>query len=248
MASLTGKLVRVRTKSLPNELYFRFHTENNQLYTSYDVESLGICLFIIPFRHRLGELTTALERIRKSADTARIAVADHKFDVSFSGMHEYVRTCLHHFDMTVRRAAENVIVVFEHYGNIGRESYRQELGSSFNLVQDLRARAADVETMNLGPWIEAHEQAAQALAALLDERTGEIAQQTELRVRQVRRELDAVYQQITDRLDAMINLHGRDFVPGFVAEYNAHATEYKNKLAQHLGRIHAGKKDGDADV
>ncbi|MDR1455263.1 MAG: DUF6261 family protein [Tannerella sp.] len=245
MESFKERLVRVRTHLLPNELHFRFHTENDQLYTKHGVEPLGICIFITPFRHELEDLTTALERISKSAETVRIAGADHEFDVSFSGMHEYARSCLHHFSLDVRQAAENINVVFAHYGNIGKEAYRQELGASFNLVQDLRARETDVETMNLGPWIEAHEQAAQALAALLDERTGETAQQTELRVRKVRRKLDAVYQQITDRLDAMINLHGRDFVPGFVAEYNAHATEYKNKLAQHLGRIHAGKKDGD---
>jgi hypothetical protein len=49
--------------------------------------------------------------------------------------------------------------------------------------------------------------------ALFDERNVETAQQTELGVKEVRRELDAVYQQITDRIDAMLNLHGRDFVP-----------------------------------
>jgi hypothetical protein len=42
---------------------------------------------------------------------------------------------------------------------------------------------------------------------------------------------------ILDRIDAMINLNGHDYVKGFVAEYNTHATEFKNALAQHLGRI-----------
>jgi hypothetical protein len=239
------KLVKVRTYVLPNELHFRFHTENDALYAKYGETQLGISEFVTPFRGRLADLDTALERIRKSAETERIAAADHDFDTSFSGLAEYARSCLHHFDPAVRRAAENLDVVFRHYGNIGKESYRQELASSHNLQQDLRARSTDVTALNLEPWIAAHEQTAASLAALLDERTGETAQQTELRVRQVRREVDAVYQQITDRIDAMINLHGKEFVPGFTAEYNAHATEYKNKLAQHLGRIHAGKNKND---
>jgi hypothetical protein len=230
-----------------NELHFRFHTENNALYTQYNPTALGIQVFIAPFHDRLSELDTALERIRKSADTARAAAADHDFDASFSGLHEYARSCLHHFDPAVRHAAENLHIVFSHYGNIGKEAYRQELASSYNLMQDLRARKDDVTLLNLEPWMQAHEKAAAALAAILDERTGETAQQTELRVGQVRRELDAVYQQITDRIDAMINLNGRDFVPGFVAEYNAHALEYKNKLAQHLGRVHADKNDRTTD-
>jgi hypothetical protein len=226
-------------------LHFRFHTENDSLYTRYGDGPLGISVFITPFRTRLADLDTALERIRKSPETERIATADHDFDTSFSGMSEYARSCLHHFDTAVRRAAENLEVVFRHYGNIGKEAYRQELASSYNLMQDLRTRNMDVQALNLDPWMKAHEQAAATLAALLNARTGETAKQTELRVRQVRREVDALYQQITDRIDAMINLHGRDFVPGFVAEYNAHATEYKNKLAQHLGRIHAEKNKNE---
>jgi hypothetical protein len=243
MESANEKLVRVRTHALANELHFRFHTENDALYAKYGSEPLGISVFIGPFHIRLAELDTALERIGRSAETERAATADHEFDVSFSGLREYARSCLHHFDPAVRLAAENLDIVFGHYGNIGKEAYRQELASSYNLMQDLRARKDSVTSLNLEPWMQAHEQAAATLAALLDERTGETAQQTDLRVRQTRRELDAVYQQIADRIDAMINLHGRDFVPGFVAEYNAHATEYKNRLAQHLGRIHAGKSD-----
>jgi hypothetical protein len=243
MESANEKLVRVRTHALANELYFRFHAENDALYARYGVEPLGIQAFIASFRTRLSELDVALERIGRSADTARAAAADHDFDVSFSGLREYARSCLHHFDPAVRRAAENLDTVFAHYGHIGREAYRQELASSYNLMQDLRARKDDVTALNLEPWMQAHEQAAAALAAILDERTTETARLTDLRVRQTRRELDAVYQQITDRIDAMINLYGSDFVPGFVSEYNAHAAEYKNKLAQHLGRIHAGKRD-----
>ncbi|MDR2120950.1 MAG: DUF6261 family protein [Tannerella sp.] len=243
MTTSSEKLTRVKTQALPNEMHFRFHTENDGIYARYGIEPLGIQHFIEPFRSGLSALDTALERIRKSVNTERIAVADHDFDFTFSGMFDYTRSCRQHFDPQVRQAAENLSVVFEHYGNIGREAYRQELASSFNLLQDLRARDADVKALTLEPWLKAHEEAARTLAALLDERTGETAQQTELRVRQVRRELDAVYQQITDRIDAMINLYGKDFVKGFAAEYNAHAAEYKNELARHLGRIHAKKRN-----
>jgi hypothetical protein len=245
MESVNEKLVRVRTPFLPNELHFRFHTENDSLYIRYGDAPLGINVFTPPFRSRLADLDLALERIRKSPETERIAIADHDFDASFSGMSEYAHSCLQHFDPAVRRAAENMEVVFRHYGNIGKEAYRQELASSYNLMQDLRARNTDVQALNLEPWMQAHEQAAATLTALLNARTSETSKQTELRVRQVRREVDTLYQQITDRIDAMINLHGRDFVAGFVAEYSTHATEYKNKLAQHLGRIHAGKNKNE---
>ncbi|MDR1156313.1 MAG: DUF6261 family protein [Bacteroidales bacterium] len=243
---MNDQLIRVKTQSLPNELHYRFHVENGDLYTKYGVDPLGIREYDEPFRTKLVDLDKALERIRKSADTERIAAADVEFDRSFSGMSEYTRSCRNHYDPAMRPSAENLLVVFDHYGNIGKEAYRQELASSSNLLQDLRAKTSDVTALNLEPWMAAHEQAAHALADLLNVRTGETAKQTDLNARQVRSEIDAVYQRITDRINAMINLHGKDFVPGFVAEYNAHATEYRNRLAQHLGRIRAGKKtDGE---
>ena len=246
MELINEKLIRVRIHILPNELYFRFHTENDVLYTRYNPESLGIGGLTVPFRLKLADLDPALERITKSPYTAQAVEADRDFDSTFTGLSDYAASCRYHYSPEVRQAAENIATVFEHYGNIGRQAYRQELASSHNLLQELRARANSVAAMNLEPWMAAHEQAAQALAALLDERTGETAKLTGLHVRQVRREMDAIYRQITDRIDAMININGRDFVPGFVAEYNAHAVEYKNKLAQHLGRIRADKGNGGA--
>jgi hypothetical protein len=119
MEPTNERLVKVRTYVLPNELYFRFHTENDNLYAKYGEILLGIDIYIVPFRSRLADLDTALERIRKSPETKRIAEADRDFDTSFSGLAEYTRSCLHHFDPAVRRAAENLDVVFDHYGNIG---------------------------------------------------------------------------------------------------------------------------------
>jgi hypothetical protein len=231
------KLVRLETQRLSNEMFFRFMTENKVYYVKYDPATLEIAGLMPEYDAALDDLDTALERIRKSSETDRIAVLDAEFDTSYSGMEGYVRVCLKHFSPDVRHAAENLVIVFDKYGNIGRQPYRQELGSSVNLLEDLQARAADVDAIQLRPWMEAHEAAANALAALLDIRTGEDAQQTDIRVIDARRRMENIYQKTTNRLDAVINLRGKDFAGGFYAEYNAHATEYKNTLAQHLGRI-----------
>jgi hypothetical protein len=241
------KLIRLATRLLTNELHFRFHKENEALYDKYDPNQLGIQEFTDSFKEALQKEDIALTYIRKSAETERIAELDNKFDFTFEGMRDYVFSHLKHYLEKTRHAAENLKVVFDKYGNIGKEPYRQELGSSYNLLQDLRNRTEDIEIINLGPWMDAHEAAANELADLLDKRTSETAKKTDLRMKEARQEVDMVYQQITDRIDAMINLHGKDFVPEFYNEYNAHATEYKVKLAQHLGRVQAGKKDDEKD-
>jgi hypothetical protein len=236
------ELVRVKITAFPNELHFRFHSENKVLYELHDPNRLGIRDFIDPFGQALQDEDTALEHIFKSAETNRIAEADKRFDFSFLGMKDYANCCLKHYQVEVRYAAENLDVVFEKYGNIAKLPYRQELAASYNLVQDLYSRNADIETLKLIPWIDAHQKAADELAALLDKRTEETAHQTNLTVKDTRQEVDSYYYQITDRIDAMININGASFAEEFIKVYNAHAIEYKNRFAQHLGRIQSGKE------
>jgi hypothetical protein len=200
-----------------------------------------------PFDRVLLDENTSLNYIRKSVKTKRIEELDSVFDYTFEGMRDFAFANLKHYDGAMRHAAENIEIVFNKYGNIGKEPYRQELAASYNLLQDLRAYNAEIETINLVPWMAAHEEAANNLAALLNERTDETAQKTHLRIKETRRAVDKVYHQIIDRIDSMINIYGVDYVPGFVNKYNAHAMEYKVKLAQHLGRIQAGKDDEDEE-
>jgi hypothetical protein len=200
-----------------------------------------------PFKTALGLENAAFENMEKSPETERIAEVDRQFDFTFAGMRDYAHSCLRHFGEKERYAAENLSVVFEKYGNIGLQPYRQELVLSHNLLEDLRKHSDEIETINLIPWMEIHEVAAKKLSDLLNKRTDDIAQQTSVQVRKIRREVDMIYTQITNRIEAMINLHGKDYVPGFVNKYNAHAIEYKNKYAQHIGRVQAGKNDKNED-
>jgi hypothetical protein len=240
-----AKLVRVKTRLLPNETFYRFMSENYVYYLKYNPATLEIEVFMVEYVAAMNDLDLSLERIRKSAETERIAQLDVEFDRSYMGMEEYVRACLKHYDPKMRYAAENLMIIFKHYGNIGKQAYRKELGSSANLLQDLRARSVDVATLALHQWMLAHEEAAAALALLLNTRTTEDAKQSDIRVSDARLRMEAVYQLVTDRIDAVINLKGKDFAGDFYAEYNAHATEYKTALAQHLGRIHKAEDEDD---
>jgi hypothetical protein len=236
------KLVRIETQRLSNETFFRFMTENKAYYLRYNPETLEIVEFVVEYGDALEELDLALERIRKSDETDRIAVLDSEFDTSFTGMSEYVQSCRKHYDPAVQRAAENLGIIFKQYGNLGKQPYRQELASSYNFLQSVRERTDDVTALNLAPWLDAHEEKAAALATLLDIRTDETAQQSQIRAFDARRRMERVYQLITERIDAIINLRGTEVLGGFYETYNAHATEYKNTLAQHLGRIQKKKE------
>jgi hypothetical protein len=242
MTTLEEILVGVSLSQFPNNLHFPYTSESLALFMKYNPSTLGIKEFFDPFELSFQKLDTAFEYSPKSPETERIARLDEEFDLTFAGMRNYSFSFLKHFNEDDRYAAENLKIIFDKYGNIARQPYRQAIGSSHNLVQELRNRPDDIQKINLTSWIDAHEAAAKKVADLLDKRIEEMSQQTNLRIREVRQEVDFYYHKIVNRINAMINIHGKDYVPGFFEEFNRHATEYNNKYAIHIGRIQAEKE------
>jgi hypothetical protein len=239
MSTNEDTLIGVTISRFMNGTHYQYLLEVLELLKKHDPNPLGIQPFFDSFQIVINDEGVALEHITKSVETERIAKLDDKFDFTFGGMRDYTHSFLRHSGEAERYAAENLTVIFEKYGNIGKQPYRQELALSHNLLQDLRKHPADIETIKLTPWIDAHETAASELLALLEKRNEEISQQSSLRVKDARHESDIVYHKIVNRINAMINLNGKDYVPGFFNEFNTHATEYNNKYAQHIGRIQA---------
>jgi hypothetical protein len=246
MEEIIEKLIRVRISNFPNNMHEAFHTENEGIYVAYNPDKLGISPFMTPFGTALGNEHVALGHIAKSPETARIAELDDKFDFTFAGMRNYTRSYLKYSNEPERHAAEDLMVVFDKYGNISLKPNHEELALSRSLLEELRRHPNEIMLINLTPWMDTHEIAARELANLLDKRTDDIAQQMTVSVKKARREVDKIYKQISDRIDAMINIHGKEYVPGFVNKYNAHAIEYRNKYAIHIGRIQ-DDKDKDYD-
>ncbi|MDR2408337.1 MAG: DUF6261 family protein [Bacteroidales bacterium] len=236
-------LAGVIVSQFSNGLHWKYVSETLDLLGKHNPESLGIVPFYEPFKIAIQNEDAAFKYSAKSAETERIAKLDEQFDIAFSGMRNYANAFLKHLGDAERYAAENLKVVFDKYGNITKQSYRQALGLAHNLIQDLRNRHEDVQTINLIPWIDAFEMKEQQLSSLLEKRNEEMSQQTNLRMKETRQETDFYYHKIVNRINAMINLYGKDFVPGFFEEFNQHATEYNNIYAQHIGRIQAGKKE-----
>jgi hypothetical protein len=247
MARSYKYLVRVKISNLPNNMHYEFHIENAAIFNEFDPDALGIREYMESLKEILGKEQIALEYINKSVETERIATLDEKIDYTFAGMRDYVNSCLKHYDENKRLAAENLQIIFKKYGNISKKPYRQALALSYNLLDELRKHDVDIQEIDLIPWMKAHEVALTEFVYLLNKRTDEVARKTKLNVRKTRRQVDVISLQIIERLESMINLHGKEFVAGFVSKYNTHATEYKNKYAQHLGRLQANKNKGKDD-
>jgi hypothetical protein len=235
-------LLGVPVSQLPNGLHFSYNEGTKNLLQKFNPDPLGVMEFFDPYGGAIVNLDIAFEYSPKSPETDRIVKLDEIFDDTFSGMKNYVYAYLKHRGDTERYAAENLKVIFDKYGNIAKESYREALTYSHTLLQELKNHPAEIKVLLLTPWMDAHEKAAKEMRDLMEKRNEDMAHQTHIKVREARKEVDYYYHKIVNRINAMINLHTKDYVPGFYDEFNQHATEYNNKYAQHLGRLREEKK------
>jgi len=79
---------------------------------------------------------------------------------------------------------------------------------------------------------------------LQSERYATDAGQTQLKMKQVRIEVDAAYEIITKRINALVIVNGAEAYESFINELNQRIEKYNNTIAQRKGR---NKKDDEPE-
>ncbi|NOR74983.1 MAG: hypothetical protein GQ525_07470 [Draconibacterium sp.] len=191
-----------------------------------------------------GNEAEALDVIRKSAITDEIADADHLRDLTYRGLCDTVKGATKHFLPAKQEAAERVQVAIDHFGNINTKPYNEQTASINTLVNDLETEYADdINTLNMQDWITELKAKNEAFEALMDERYSDDAGKTQLKMKDVRKEIDEAYTTITDRIDALGIVNGTETYAPFVKELNKRVEKFNNTLAIRKGRN--GKDDSE---
>jgi hypothetical protein len=231
------KTNKIILKNLHNEEHFQFQTEFKDSVTKAGAETLQISDAFAIFLSFYAQEQEALQVIRKSATTGQLANADTDRDVIYRGLVDAIKSALNHFDVAKQAAAARFMIVFEQYGNVARKSYDEETAAITKLVGESRkGYAADVQSLGLTDWFNELNAKNQAFDMLMKGRYSEDAEKTELRMKQVRTEVDAAYRDIANRIDALILINGTKGFETFVNELNSRVDRYNNILVQRKGR------------
>ncbi len=215
----------------------------------YTPTALNIEELFTSFLSLYANADEALEIIRKSATTSQIAEADRVWDSIFRGFSDAVKSAQNHFDPAKREAAQRLLVIFNHYGNIARKPCDEETASIYNFLQDINSGtlAADVFLLRLDDWITQLDADNQIFEALMKNRYDENSAKTDLKIKSVRTETDRTYRDILDRLDILILINGDALYTPFVKDLNVHSEQFNNLIAQRKGRNAAkGKEDNES--
>lgn len=239
------KILKLDFYKLRNEEWFQLFTEFRDLVLKYNPATLNIAELWATFLTLYADADTALEIIRKSADTARMIEADHVRDHTYRGFADAVKSACNHFDPDKRAAAEKLSILFNHFGNLARKASNEETAGIFNLLQELDNGAPGdtlpVDLLGLRDWATRLAADNAAYEALVKDRNTEVASRSKLRMKEVRSKTQEVYYKLTERIEATTTLNG-DVPPfaDFGNEWNAFLKRYADVLAQRIGRHRSG--------
>jgi hypothetical protein len=235
------KILKLNFYKLRNEEWFQLFTEFRDLVLKYNPGALNIAELWATFLILYADADTALEIIRKSADTVLMIEADHVRDHTFRGFADAVKSARNHFDPARRAAADRLAILFDHFGNLAQKAPNEETAGIYNFLQELDngtpGMALPVDVLGLRDWAVCLAEDNASYEALVKNCNTEVAQRSKLSVKNVRRELQETYRKMTERIEATMTLNS-DVPPftDFANEWNAFLKRYADVLVQRKGK------------
>ena len=244
------KFIRLHLSRLRNAEYFQLMTEFKDLFTIYNPAAMKVAKFFALFMTLFEKLDLCLIILQKSGYTELMHIADQKRDSLFSGLVDLVNAGLKHFSENVRAAAKRLKIVFDTYGNLAQKPNDEQTSGINNLIQDLTGKyAADIALIGATAWVDELKTSNEEYDALVKNRDTESAEKPEEKVRAVRLEVDTVYREITEVIEALAKLADTpaDIArnKAFITQWNATLERYKNRIAQRDGVNTAKKEKND---
>ncbi|MDR1865525.1 MAG: DUF6261 family protein [Bacteroidales bacterium] len=239
------KIIRADFYAFRNEEWFQLFTEFHDLVVKYNPSALNIAELWVTFLILYADADTAMEIIRKSADTVLMLEADHVRDRTFRGFSDAVKSARNHFDPQKRAAAEQLTILFDHFGNLAQKAPNEETAGIYNLLQELNGAYADrVALLSLTDWTAQLAADNAAYEALVKNRNTEVASRSKLQMKNIRREVQDVYYKIVERIEATMTLNSEaPPFTDFVNELNAFLKRYADTLAQRRGKKGTKQQD-----
>jgi hypothetical protein len=230
-------IVRFRYEHLRNEVHVEYNDTVDGIVIKHVPQTLGILPQYDNYKTAMNTEVGVLDIIQKSKYTGEISAQDNVRDRIFRGFYDAVQSSRNHFNAGKRKAAENINIVLEHYGNIAAKAFDQETAAVDDLRRELDDNyAADVQLLSLNDWLTQLGAENQKFKQLMFERYAEVAQRPTTRMRAARVETDKALRAMLNMVDALIIVNGVEMYTSFISELNAVSERYKKQLAQASGR------------
>ena len=219
------------------------NAEHIQFHKSFVALVTQIGLTHLPFQTLYPLYKTAFEHekeslllITSSEITPIIGELDRERDSIFRGFADVVKGHRNHFDPDKQHAAERLLRLFHHYGNLARLSFDTESAAIDDFIDELKKPeiASEVTTLNVTEWVErltlVNTQFQEAFFARFCETTNK----TTFRMKTSRVETDKYYRGLVSSVENIVLAGGSlpTELQHFITELNAIVAHYKTIIAR----------------
>jgi hypothetical protein len=216
------KIIKMPLEHARNEAHYQFLLIVKKLFETHP----AVAAIVAPQLEKLNALIIVegqlVDAVRASEYTVKIAEADHRRDRAVVGINTIVKSYLHYFDPRIVEAAQSLEIRLKSFrGEIEKKSYEEESAAAKILVADLQTTCLPaVEMLNLTAWVSELAAAQDEFDSLFALRNTEQAAKTQERLQNVRKQEDAGYRDIVDRIDAYTLMNGDQTCAVFINELN----------------------------
>jgi hypothetical protein len=229
-----------------NAEHFQYQTEFKTQVENSTALALGIESQYNNYLPKYNEESEALVYVSKSSHTDLLFIADNYRDSIFRGLCDTVKAACYHFIPAKAEAAKKLMIIFDTYGNISVEAYDEETAKLTSLVNDLLVNhSSEINLLGVTEWVDELKASNIRFEDIKSNRYSEESAKTILRMKQVRKETDQMYQDMINRINAQILLNGETNYKDFVIALNQRIENAKNVMVKRKGKN--GEKEGGTE-
>ena len=227
------KVEKLSLQELRNAAHCQFHTDCLGTVSKHSADALNIRDQYSEYQRACQTEAEAWAGIAKSASTQEIVDCDHAREITLRGFISQVRCNLNHFDESMRGCARRVLAIVDECVNMVPRPYDEESAMITCLTTDLRTKAwTDLECLCLTDWCTQLEAQNTEFITLETSRNSEECNRTELSMKQARKQTDAAYQKMVERINALVVIAGEDSYREFVQEVNTRIERAMTAMTQ----------------
>ena len=192
--------------------FFQVMSILNGFLTQEDLETLQLKPYADDFSAQFIVFDNALKQALKTGYTEQVIIADDARDAVLTGFLGTVRSLMYFPDAAVADAAAKIMNIIEKYGTgIQRLPQREETAVITNLMQDLRANSADIQSITgLITWVDKLDEANKAFDALYNSRTEKEAEFIVGLTRTERAAMQTDFENLSRGIDAYAFINGEE--------------------------------------
>ena len=202
--------------------------------------------FKAEFIEKLSMEDLVLVVMAKSFLTDIVTALDARRDNAIANFRSLVSMFKNSADEAEREASRILQIIISTHGDFHRKSYNIQTSSTHNFLQDIDAQPDAIATINGRRWVEEIRESNLEFDKQVHQRYDEKSLKPIDDIKQVRREIDAIYKQMMNMLEIVDKISPSEEITTTIRRLNEVFTEFRNNYATRKGVAKAQKEKEEA--